>query len=186
MKKSLLSFVVLGMFISCNNESKPAEAAESKDKKEEAKPAENIKMPYTADYSSQFTPGDQKNSEKILTLFKQWDDNKLDDGKSMFADSVHFYTDKWEFHGTKDSFMTVSKVDRNRYKSVKTVVQAWYPLHSVDKNEDWVLVWSTAYTTDDKGKSDSASYQDTWKVNKDGKFDVMYDYKLRSPEPAKK
>ena len=66
------------------------------------------------------------------------------------------------------------------------MVQAWIPVHSVDKNEDWVLVWSTAYTTDLKGKVDSANYQDTWKINKDGRFEVMYDYQMKSPEPAKK
>ena len=120
-----------------------------------------MKMPYTATYSSQFTIGDQKISEKILTLFKQWDDNKLADGKSMFADSIHFYADNWAFQGTRDSFFTVSQQQRNNYKEVKTVVHAWIPVHSTDKNEDWALIWSTAYTTDTKGKVDSASYQDT-------------------------
>jgi hypothetical protein len=192
MKKFIVCFVAAGMFISCSNESKPTETAESTEKKEEAKPAETpspapaINMPYTAGYSSQFVLGDQKNSEKLLTLFKQWDENKVADGKTMFGDSVHFYADKWEFHGTNDSFMTVSKKQRANYKEVKTVVQAWIPVHSTDKNEDWVLVWSTAYTTDMKGKVDSANYQDTWRINKDGKFDLMYDYQQRVPEPAKK
>jgi len=191
MKKFIVCFVAAGMFISCNNESKPAETAEKTEKKEEAKPAEAtpapaVNMPYSADYSSQFVMGDQKHSEKLLTLFKQWDDNKVADGKAMFGDSVHFYADKWEFHGSNDSFMAVSKKQRANYKEVKTRVQAWIPVHSTDKNEDWVLVWSTAYTTDMKGKVDSASYQDTWRINKDGKFDLMYDYQQRPPEPAKK
>ena len=189
MKNSILCFVVLVIFMSCNNESKTAEAtADSTEKKEVDKSAQApaTNMPYTALYSSQFVPGDQKHAEKMLTLFKQWDDNKVADGKLMFADSVYFQGDKWEFHGSNDSFFTVSQNQRKNFKEVKTVVQAWMPIHSVDKNEDWVLVWSTAYTTDMKGKVDSASFQDTWKINKDGRFDVMYDYKVSYPEPPKK
>jgi len=182
--------MVAGIFMSCNNEAKKSEAAETKDNKEEAKPADNtaadLKMPYTATYSSQFTITDQKISEKILTLFKQWDDNKLADGQSMFGDSIHFYTNNWEFHGTRDSFFTVSQQQRKNYKEVKTVVHAWIPVHSTDKNEDWALIWSTAYTTDTKGKVDSASYQDTWRLNKNGQFDLMYDFEAKAPVPAKK
>ena len=187
MKKAFPCFIVAVIIISCNNNSKTTETAENK---EEAKPADNmavdIKMPYTATYSSQFTIGDQKISEKILTLFKQWDDNKLADGKSMFADSVYFYADNWAFQGTRDSFFTVSQQQRNNYKEVKTVVHAWIPVHSTEKNEDWALIWSTAYTTDTKGKVDSASYQDTWKINKNGQFDLMYDFQAKAPQPPKK
>lgn len=189
MKNSIVYFAVMVILISCNSGSKTADAtADSTEKKEGTKTVEatSIAMPYTARYSSQFIPGDQKHAEKMLTLFKQWDDNKLAEGKLMFADSVHFFADKWEFNGTNDSFFTVSQNQRKNYKEVKTVVQAWIPVHSVDKNEDWVLVWSTAYTTDLKGKVDSANYQDTWKINKDGRFEVMYDYQMKSPEPAKK
>lgn len=190
MKKTLLFFIVAGIIISCNSNSKTTETTENKDNKEEAKPAEateaDIKMPYTATYSSQFTVADQKISEKILTLFKQWDDNKLADGKSMFADSISFFADKWAFTGTRDSFFTVSQQQRSNYKEVKTVVHAWIPVHSTDKNEDWALIWSTAYTTDMKGKVDSASYQDTWRLNKSGQFDLMYDFQAKAPPPPKK
>jgi hypothetical protein len=30
-----------------------------------------------------------------------------------------FYADKWEFHGSNDSFMAVSKKQRANYKEVK-------------------------------------------------------------------
>ncbi|MEP7109651.1 MAG: hypothetical protein ABI760_16775 [Ferruginibacter sp.] len=187
MKRTILFFIVAGIIMSCNNEPKTSETAETKEKKESS-PADTVTtmMPYTANYSSQFTVADQKIAEKVLTLFKQWDDNKLTDGKSSFADSVDFYGDNWEFHGKGDSFLVVSQNQRNNYKEVKTVISAWLPVHSTDKNEDWALVWSTAYTTDKKGKIDSANYQDTWRLNRDGKFDLMFDYRQRSPEPIKK
>jgi len=186
MKKSMFCLVVMVLILSCSNATKKSETAERTDKKEESKAADTPPMPYKAAYSSQFTVGEVKHAEKILTLFKQWDNNKMAEGKSLFADSVHYFTNGWEFHGTNDSFFTVSKVHRDKYKEVRTLVQAWIPVHSADKNEDWVLVWSTAYTTDNKGKVDSASYQDTWKVNSAGRFDVMYDYELKAPAPAVK
>jgi hypothetical protein len=186
MKRRSLFIIVAVFVLSCNNDaSKNAGNADST-KKEEAKSSEtSLTMPYTASYSSQFSMGDQKNAEKMLILFKQWDDNKLADGKNMFADSVSFMSDRWNFNGTNDSFQSVSQKQRNLFKEVKTVVHAWIPVKSTDKNEDWVLVWSTAYTTDLKGKVDSVTYQDTWRLNKNGQFDRMLSYIQRSPEAKK-
>jgi hypothetical protein len=178
MKKTIFCLLAIAAFASCNNE-----AAKVEPKQEEVKAAEpQLTMPYSAAYSSQFTIGDQKNAQKLLELFKQWDDNKLADGKSMFADSVHFFSDKWVFHGTNDSFQVVSQQQRDLMKECRTVVHAWIPAHSTDKNEDWVLIWSTSYTTDNKGKADSVSFQDSWRLNKDGKFDVMRQFVQHFPE----
>ncbi len=183
MKKVFFIVMVMAIIISCNNESKAPATTENK---EEAKaPEAALSMPYSAVYSSQFSIGDQKNAQKLLEIFKQWDDNKLADGKAMFADSVHFFSDRWEFHGGLDSFMKVSQQQRDMAKEVKTVVHAWIPVHSTDKNEDWVLVWSTSYYTDTKGKKDSTTYQDSWMLNKEGKFQVMRQFMARPPEAKK-
>ncbi len=135
-----------------------------------------LTMPYTADYSSKFSIGDQKNAQRILKIFKNWDDNKLDQNRAEFADSVHFLADSYEFQGTTDSFFKISIGPRNSYKEIKTVVHAWIPVRSTDKNEDWVLLWSTAYMTSLSGKIDSIGYQDTWRFDKNGKIDYMLEY----------
>ncbi len=190
MKKAFLCVMVAFTFISCNNNSKTTEtttAADSKEKTDTATTsAPAMNLPYTAQYSSQFSIGDPKITEKILILFKQWDDNKLADGKSLFADTVHFYANNWEFHGTRDSFFTVSQKQRDTYKEIKTVVHAWIPMHSIDKNEDWALIWSTAYLTSNNGKLDSTNFQDTWRINKNGQFDMMYDYEAKAAKPPAK
>lgn len=184
MKKALLCFMVAASLFSCNNNSKTAETATTEDNKDKSDTATTstpmMNLPYTAQYSSQFSIGNPQITEKILTLFKQWDDNKLAEGKSLFADTVHFYTNNWEFHGTRDSFFTVSQKQRDNYKEVKTVVHAWIPVHSTDKNEDWALIWSTAYITNMKGQLDSTNFQDTWRLNKSGQFDIMYDYEAKT------
>jgi hypothetical protein len=187
MKKAMLFLAVAGILLACNTDTKTAGTTETSTTGEspDSASAADLKMPYTATYSSNFKMGDQKIAEKILTLFKTWDDNKLADGKSMFADSISFYANGWEFNGRLDSFMAISQKQRDNYKEIKTVVHAWIPTHSIDKNEDWALVWSTAYTTDTKGKVDSTSYQDTWRMNKDGKFDLMFSHEAKAPASKK-
>lgn len=187
MRKIILIFMLMVFIYSCNNEKLGSTTSiDTTAKKEEAKVDENLAMAYTAGYSSQFTIGDKKNVQMMLDLFKQWDDNKLKDGMNMFADSVNFFTNDWEFHGNRDVFFTESQKQRDMFSEVKTVVHAWIPTHSVDKNEDWVLIWSTAYTKDKTGKADSLSYQDTWKFNKNGKIDLAYQFTAHTPKPAKK
>jgi hypothetical protein len=187
MRKMFALFILLGFIYSCNNE-KPAEAKTETDaaKTDAPKADANLPMAYTAAYSSQFSIGEQKNVQTLLTMFKIWDDNKLKESINMFADSVSFYTDQWEFHGTKEKFYEESQKQRDMSTEVKTVVHAWVPTHSVDKNEDWVLVWSTGYTKDKAGKLDSLNYQDTWRFNKEGKVDLAYQFIAHAPRPANK
>jgi hypothetical protein len=56
------------------------------------------------------------------------------------------------------------------------------PLRSTDKNEDWVLVWFKEYRTDANGKKDSTEMQETWRLNKDGKADLLYQYAQQNPK----
>lgn len=175
MRNFVFFFLLLVFAVACNNE-KPAATEATAAKEEPKKEEANLPMAYEASYSSKFAMGDQKHAQTVLTLFKQWDDNKLKESLAGFADSVNFYTNEWEFHGTKDKFYEESQKQRDMSTEVKTVVHAWLPTHSVDKNEDWVLIWSTGYTKDKTGKQDSLTYQDTWRINKDGKVDLMYQY----------
>lgn len=187
MRKTFFLLTLGVFFYSCNNDKTASATADSAVKKEvPSATGDNLTMPYTAMYSSQFTVGDQKYAQMVLNLFKQWDDNKMKDGMSNFADSVNFYTNNWTFHGSRDALYTASQQQRDMYPEVKTVVSAYMPVHSVDKNEDWVLIWSTGYTKDKKGVSDSLNYQDTWRVNKDGKVDLVYQYTSHEPKADKK
>jgi hypothetical protein len=122
----------------------------------------------------------------VLDIFKQWDDNQLKAGMNNFADTVHFFANDWEFNGSRDAFFAESQKQRDNYTEVKTVVHAWIPVHSDDANEDWALIWSTGYTKDKKGVTDSLSYQDTWRINKNGKVDLVYQFIAHAPKPSKK
>ena len=185
MRKLFLLIIVFASLFACNNE-KPASTETAAAKEEPKKEEASLPMPYEASYSSKFAIGDQKNALAVLTLFKQWDDNKLKESMGGFADSVSFYTNEWEFHGTKEKFYEESQKQRDMATEVKTVVHGWIPVKSTDHNEDWVLVWSTGYTKDKAGKMDSLAYQDTWRINKEGKVDLVYQHIAHAPKPAKK
>jgi len=87
--------------------------------------------------------------------------------------------------GKRDSIVAASKTFRNTLGTVSTQVHAVVPLKSTDKNEDWVLVWFKEYTTDAKGKKDSTEFQETWRLNKEGKADLLYQYQQNKPAPKK-
>lgn len=148
---------------------------------------ENVTYPYTADYSSKFEIGDAKNAKTILDLYKDWDNNTLDDSRDKFADTVTMVmSDGTTMHGSFDSINAKTKPFRNSLGTVVTRVHAVTPLRSTDKNENWVAAWFTEFRTDAKGKKDSTEFQETWRLNKDGKADLLYQYEQKNPAPPKK
>lgn len=185
MRKAL--FVLsLSVFAACNS---------GKDTKVESMSAtdstkmtnENISLPYTASYSSKFEMGDMKNVQTILELYKDWDNNNLDNSRNKFADSVTLVlSDGTVMKGPFDSINKETKPFRNSLGTVTSSVHAILPVKSVDKNEDWVLAWFTEHRTDAKGKQDSVEFQETWRINKDGKADLLYQYEQKNPVPPKK
>jgi hypothetical protein len=170
MLKILIAAFTIVLF-SCKSEEK--KEAESKG----AKPEASSTLPYTATYSSKFEMGDAKNSEAILSVWKAWDDGNLLASRKLFADSSHFYfRDGSEMHNLSDSTLAGAQLYRNTLAAVKSTVHAYMPLKSTDKNENWVSIWATEVTTDKKGKVDSVGLQETWRFNKDGKIDLLYQF----------
>jgi len=148
----ILALTVL--LIACNDEKKADEssAAGTAEKKETAA----VSYPYKAGYSSDFSIGDANHSKLVLDLYKMWEDNKLDDMKSILADSVGLdFPDGNKFNGPVDSFINMAKQFRSTLSSVKVSFDGWMPVHSNDMKDDYVLVWSHDYNTDKSGKMDS-------------------------------
>jgi hypothetical protein len=71
------------------------------------------------------------------------------------------------------------------YTSVVSKVFSIAPLKSVDKNENWVCVWGMETDTDKKGKVDSFYLQETWRFNKAGKADLLYQFRAEAMPPKK-
>jgi hypothetical protein len=75
-----------------------------------------------------------------------------------------------------DSLIARWKRGRAGYTSVIDTVDAVIPVYSTDKKENWVLVWAKEINTDTKGKTDTTYLQETWRINKDGKADLLLQF----------
>jgi hypothetical protein len=182
--KKIFSFFSLDVFAACNSGSDTKVASMSSDSATAT--SDTITYAYPADYSSKFEMGDSKNVQTIFALYKDWDNNTLDNSKDKFADSVTMIFGSGEvMAGTRDSILAASKAFRNSLGSVTSQVHAVVPLRSTDKKEDWVLVWFKEYTTDASGKKDSTELQETWRLNKNGQADLLYQYRQNKPAPPK-
>jgi len=168
MKKLLIALIAVAFFSACNNEKKKDDQT-GEDKKETKTGDNNITYPYKAEYSD-FKMGDANHTKLVLDFYKTYEENRMDDGKTMLADSVAVnFADGSKFMGTADSLISMGKQYRGMYSAVKITIDACMAVHSNDKNEDWVLIWDKSYTTDQKGKVDSIGGHSYWQI-KNGKI----------------
>ena len=75
---------------------------------------ENVTYAYTPVYSGDFTIGDSKNAQTVLDIWKDFDNNTLDNHKDAFADTVSF--DSYDGHSmrlARDSMTSIIKSHRS-------------------------------------------------------------------------
>ena len=169
--RSLIALAAIAaLFVACNTNPAPA-------KTDATAPApDSTVYPFKARYSSNFSMGTPANAKMVLDLYKEFDDNNLDQSKDVWADSVTMeFASGFMVHGSRDSVLAGAKMERGRYTMVMDSIDAWMPLHSNDKNEDWVAVWTREYSTTLKGKNDTTDLNELWHL-KNGKVDYMLQY----------
>lgn len=156
MKQLLTALIATAFLFSCNNEKKTDESFGKTEEKTAS--ASTITYPYKADYSSDFSVGDANHSKLVLDLYKMWEDGKIDDMKTILADSVSIdFPDGNRFaDNTADSMIVMAKQARKQLSSLKIDIDGWMPTKSNDQKQDFVLVWSREHTVDMNGKADSA------------------------------
>ena len=190
--KKILVYASIAVLAACNSNNEPAKV-EAMNAGGDSTKVDNTTYPYTADYSHDFELGSSKNALTLLQIYKDWDNNTLDNSKNSFAEQdTMVFAGGTMFAGTRDSFFVVANKERARLGNVVDSVHAWLPLRSKDKNEDWVLIWTREISTDAKGKRTSRELQETWRFDKDGKANLVYQYEQQPPKmsppppPAKK
>ena len=172
MQKLFFVFCISLLAMACNNEKKgPAADAETT----AAKPPVPLSLPVT--YSSSFEIGNPAYSAMIVQgSWKDWQDNKMDNMKSWIADTIMAFQSNETIVRGADSLMANWKRFRSGYTSVIDTIDAVMPVYSTDKKENWVLVWATEINTTTKGVKDTVNVMETWRINKDGKADLVYQY----------
>ena len=172
------------LFYACNDQATSTTAPEVAKDSTTAKPAvAEVTLPYPVSYSSKFEIGDPENAKKILDLWKDFDNNTLDNSKAMFADTVTMeFADGGKMHGTRDTIIAEAKGFRSLFTSVTSSVDAVTSLKSIDKGDSWVNIWGKEVTVDKKGKKDSSQLQENWMLNKEGKVVWMFQYRAKFPK----
>jgi len=177
MKKLLLAVITIGFGIALLASCKSGSTAATDAKKD------SVTMPYKATYSSSFALSDSsKYIQSVLQSLKDWEDNKIANGKAYYGDTIAFY--HWsgaKFTGKRDSVLKMFQKYRDSLSSVKIEPAAWLNSHSTDKNEDWVSVWYKETDTYKTGKVDSAFYEDTNQLKK-GKIVFTMDQRRNLPK----
>ncbi len=170
MQKMIYVFCLALFAMACNNEKKETPAAEAT-----AKPA--VTLPYDVTYSSSFEMGNPAYAAMILQgSWKDWETNKMDNMKSWVADTATiFMSDNTMAHGV-DSIAALWKKSRAGYTNVIDTINAVIPTYSTDKKENWVLVWAKEISTATDGKKDTTAVMETWRINKDGKADLLLQF----------
>lgn len=182
MKKIFLAVVALSLF-ACNNEKTAEVAAEVK-----ANVPANM-YGFTPGYSASFVMDKATNTETVLSLWKDWKDGDLLKSRPHFADTLSlFLSDGNTMSGPTDEILKGMQEYRNSFKGMEVIVEAIFAVKSTDKNEDWVSVWGSEVQTSMDGKVDSVSIQETWRFDKAGKIDLMFQALRKgiTPSPEEK
>ncbi len=164
MKKLLFFLIVSIIYSACTNRTAGIHEIAKAD-------SSSVSFPYTADYSSKFSIGSDSNALAVLNNYKAWETGDMETFKNTIGDSVTLYfPDGSKFIGSRDSVMYYASKYRDSLSKVEIKMDGWIPLHSDDKNENWVSVWYTEIDTHKNGKVDSAYYQDDNKIDKNRKI----------------
>ncbi len=179
--KRVFLVVFVAVIVSCNSNNSASTDSMSSSTDTTA---QKINSPYPVQYSSDFSMGDPKNAESVLSLWKAWDNGDLSNSKDMFADTVEMhFANGAIMRASRDSALSAAQQARNSVGSAVSTVDAIMPVKSNDKDQNWALIWGKEVDTDNSGKVDSFYLQETWRFNKDGKADLFYQYRASATPP---
>ncbi|HEX3383859.1 MAG TPA: hypothetical protein VHS53_01660 [Mucilaginibacter sp.] len=131
--------------------------------------------PYKANYSSKFTIADESYSNKVLMLWKDYEENMLDRHLDWFADTVSMIVATGQATKGKAANLAAVKAYRSSLKNMKVSVDACMSVKS-DRGDNAVCIWGTEDFTDQNGKHTVMDMQEVWMFNKDGKISMMLQY----------
>ena len=180
--KRILVILSAVAFIACNNE------------KEDSKATATAMVPtdmhgFKPSYSGSFVMDSAKNTETTLALWDAWKSGDLAGARRYFADTIAFFLpDGSNMMGQTDTIMKGMQAYRSSFTKMDLNVEAVFAVKSTDKDENWVAIWGSEIKTDKAGKIDTVSLQETWRFNKAGKVNMMFQAARKGrlpPEPAK-
>lgn len=172
--RNYFAFAFIILFASCNSGASTA-PVDNPTTKTDSNSAE-VSYPYAINYSTKFEFIDPQKGKMILDVWKDFDNNTLDNSKDKFADTVDMKTPGHIQRASRDSIISSTKSYRDRFTAVTSKVDVVLSVRSTDQSADWVLVWGKEIHTDKKNKTDSVEIHELWGLNKEGKIETMEQY----------
>ena len=171
-----LSFIACTVifFLSCNskNSSKTAENVNKK--------VDTFSYAYKATYSSDVTVSSHAGyAQKVLTVWKMFERNRIDSMKQFFADTITYEDAAGNrFFGSSDDLLNLARKDIANLDSLRFDISMWQSLHVNDRNEDWVYIWAAERRYPKKGNADTTLIHEQWKI-KDSRIVFFNQYKAK-------
>ncbi len=182
MKQLTSAAFLLCVLVACNNATTSTNTKDST-AGDTTSSNQSITYAYPVEYASDFSIGNPKHSQSVLTLWKDYDNNTMDAHKDLFADSIEFVSSGSDIKGSKDSVIKAISAYRNSFSSAVSSVSVVVSLKPKGKDESWVSIWGKEVDTHKNGKADSIYLNENWMFNKDEK--ISYIEQLQE-QPQKK
>ena len=119
-----------------------------------------------------FQIGNVDYAQKVLDLWKDWDDNQFDRHDYMHDTVVMIFADGTVTKGKKAN-LDAAKKFRSGFTTAKSMIHAVIPLRNTDMNEDAVCIWGHEDDTYADGKVVGRDLHEVWWFNKEGKVVMM-------------
>jgi hypothetical protein len=145
--------------------------------------ADTISYPFKALYSSDLTvPSHPENAQKVLTVWKMYENKQFDAMKPFYADTVTYDDANGNhFHGPADGLLEIAKKEMFKLDSLRFDISMWESVHSNDKNEDWVNIWCKERSYPKTGRADTLCMFEKWMI-RDGRVYYFNQYNAKLPK----
>jgi hypothetical protein len=154
MRNFLIIALTVTSIFSCKNAEEKAEATA------------NVTYPYSLEKPDNWDIGSKENTLLVMNALKAFEDNKVEDCLSYFADTVRWRADYMDQTLSKDSLRTAMTNLRNSIQGIQVKMGDFESVISKDKKDEWVTLWYTEIVTDKTGKTDSLAMVNDIKVSK--------------------
>lgn len=135
-----------------------------KNAEEKKEVASNVTYPYSLEKPDNWDIGSKENTLLVMNALKAFEDNKVEDCLSYFADTVRWRADYMDQTLSKDSLRVAMTNLRNSIQAVQVKMGDFESVISKDKKDEWVTLWYTEIVTDKTGKTDSLAMVNDIKV----------------------
>lgn len=148
MKNILILSLLIYTSMGCNNS---ADKTTVKVDSADARPV----YAYTIDKPDNWVMGGTKNTAIALAALKAFENNKIDECLSYFADTVNWKADYFDAKLSKDSLRAIFNDSWKEMATLKINMHDFESVVSKDKHDEYVTIWYKQTMTDKKGKIDS-------------------------------